>query len=61
MIGNVTSPDIDFHIYLFPSKALLHHIDNATNLSGKTSLPPKNVCDSEGVFPLIDTYATQVI
>ena len=61
MTGNVTSPDIDFYIYLFPSKALLQHIDDATSLSGKTSLPPKNVCDLEDVFPLTDTYATQVI
>ena len=57
----MTSPNIDFHIYFYLNKALLHHIDNATNLSEKTSLPPKNVYDLEGVFPLTDTYATQVI
>ena len=61
MTDNVTSPDIDFHIYFFPSKALLHHIDNATGLSGKTLLPLKNICDLEGVLSLTDTYATQVI
>ena len=48
-------------IFTFPSKTLLHHIDNATGLSKKTLSPPKNVCELEGVFLLIDTYATQVI
>ena len=43
MTDNMTSPDIDFHIYLFPSKALLHHIDDATGLSGKTLLPPERM------------------
>ena len=61
MIGNVTSPDIDFHIYFFLSKTLLYHIDDTTGLSENTSSPLKNLCDSEGVFPLTDTYATQVI
>ena len=43
MTGNVTSPDIDFHIYFFSSKALLHHIDDATGLSGKTLLPLERI------------------
>ena len=47
--------------FTFPSKALLHHIDDATGLSEKTLLPPKNVYDSEGVFSLTNTYATQII
>ena len=41
--GNVTSPDIDFHIYFFPSKALLHHIDDATCLSAKMLSPPERM------------------
>ena len=37
-IGNVISFDIDFHLiyfFTFLSKALLHHIDNATGLCGQ--------------------------
>ena len=37
------SPDIDFYIYLFPIKALLHHIDNATGLSEKTLSLPEHI------------------
>ena len=47
--------------FTFPSKALLYHIDNVTNLSKKMLLPRKNVCDSEDVFPLTDIYAIQTI
>ena len=39
MTSNMTSLDIDLHIYHFPSKALLHHIDNATDLSRKMLSP----------------------
>ena len=60
-IGNMTSFDIDFHLIYFLNKALLYCIDNATDLSGKMLLLSKDVCDSEGVFPLTNTYATQVI
>ena len=60
MTGNVTSFNIDFHfIYLLPY--YLHHLDGAIGLGGKTSFVALNVCDSEGVFSLTDTYATQVI
>ena len=52
------SLDINFHlIYLLP----YYHLDGATGLNGKTLYVALNVCDSEGVFPLTDTYATQVI
>ena len=47
--------------FTFLSKALLHYIDNATDLSRKMLSPLKNVCNSEAVFPLTDTYVTQVI
>ena len=47
--------------FTFPNKALLYHTDDTTGLSGKTLSLRKNVCDSEGVFPLTNTYATQVI
>ena len=60
MTGNVTSLDIDFHLIYLPPY-YLHHLDGATGLSGKTSYVALNVCDSEGVFPLTDTYTTEVI
>ena len=60
MTGNVTSLDIDFYLIYLPLY-YLHHFDGATSLSGKKSYVALNVCDSEDVFPLTDTYATQVI
>ena len=47
--------------FTFPSKALFYYIDEATGESEKTLLLSKNVCDSEDVFSLTDTYVTQVI
>ena len=47
--------------FTFPSKTLLHHINDATGLNKKTLLPPKNVYDLEDIFPLTDMYAIQVI
>ena len=44
--------------FTFSSKTLLHRINDATGLSKKILLASKNICDSEGVFSLIDTYAT---
>ena len=43
------------------SKALLYHINDATGLSRKDVVATMNVYDLEGVFPLTDTYTTQVI
>ena len=57
MTGNVTSLDIDFHLIYLPPY-YLYHLDGATGLSGKTSYITLNVCDSEDVFPLTDTYTT---
>ena len=54
------SLDIDFYLIYFLSY-YLHHLDGATGLSGKTLYITLNVCDLEGLFPLTDTYATQVI
>ena len=45
-------------IFTFPSKALLHHIDDTTGLRGKDVIVTMNVCDLEGVFPLTDMYVT---
>ena len=39
----MTSSDIDFHIYFFPSKTLLHYIDNTTGFSGKTLSSPERM------------------
>ena len=47
--------------FTFLSKALSHHIDDATGLRGKDVVATINVCDSKGIFPLTDTYATQII
>ena len=58
MTGIVTSLNIDFHLIYLPS---YYHFNGATGLSRKTLYVALNVCDSEGVFSLTDTYATQVI
>ena len=55
------SLDIDFHLIYLLSKALLYHIINTTGLNKKTLSPPKDVYDLEGIFPLTDMYATQII
>ena len=47
--------------FTFLSKTLLYHIDNAIGLGGKNVIAIMNVCDSEGIFLLTNTYATQVI
>ena len=60
MTGNVTSFDINFYLIYLPSY-YLHHLDGATGLGRKTSYVALNICDSEGVFLLNDTYTTQVI
>ena len=60
MTGNVMSLGIDFYlIYLL--SYYLHHLDGAIGLSEKTLYVALNVCNSKGVFPFTDTYATQVI
>ena len=56
----MTSLDIDVYLIYLPPY-YLHHLDGAIGLSGKTSYIALNVCDLEGVFPLTDTYTTQVI
>ena len=64
IIGNVTSLDIDFHLFYlftFSSKALFHHIDDATGLNGKALYISQNVYNSEGVFSLVNIYATQFV
>ena len=58
MTGIVTSFDIGFHLIYLPP---YYHLDGATGLIEKTSYVALNICDLEGVFPLTDMYATQVI
>ena len=41
MTNNMTSPDINFFIYLFLNKALFYHIDNNIGLNKKILLLPK--------------------
>ena len=47
-----------FTLFTFLSKALLHYIDDTNGLSRKMLY---NICNLEGIFPLINMYATQVI
>ena len=51
---------IDFHFIYFFSQALFHHIYNATGLYRKVLYITANVHDLKGIFPLIDTYTTQI-
>ena len=56
----MTSPNIDFYIYFFQAK-LCSTILTMLLVEVKKRRCHQNVYDLEGIFPLTDMYATQII